>query len=305
MLVRSTAPKPGAKLPQRSPSGSGSSPLLNRTDHQAPSVFRPENLLREARRQKGIAEGAVPTICVLDPDGDVVAYVRSALGARRSRHWACYHTDMWEWAEEGITYGVVGHAVGGAFAVLVAEQLFVSGCEFLVGIMSAGRIADQAELTSHILIERALRDEGTSHHYLPPAPYVEADPALLGLALAAFAAEGCDVQPGATWTTDAPFRETETAIAWGRAAGVHVVEMEAAALYAFGAARRCPVLCLAHVTNELGRIHGDFEKGAHNGAISSLRLLRALSAAWRMTEPNVAPKVANVGQITAAPGRRG
>ena len=57
--------------------------------------------------------------------------------------------------------------------------------------------------------------------------------------------------------------------------------MEAAALYAFATARGCPVLCIAHVTNQLGCIEGDFEKGDENGACSSIDLLMAFSAAWQ------------------------
>jgi hypothetical protein len=109
-----------------------SAPLLARTDHDAPSIFRPENLVREARRQKGLRLGSVSPVCVLDPDGDVVRYVRRMKRARYSRHWACYHTEMWEWDEDGQRFGIVGCAVGASFAVLVAEQLFVSGCELLV-----------------------------------------------------------------------------------------------------------------------------------------------------------------------------
>ena len=77
----------------------------------------------------------------------------------------------------------------------------------------------------------------------------------------ALAREGLRVFAGATWTTDAPFRETAGAIAHARAAGVLAVEMEAAALYAFARARAAPVLCLAHVTNAMGRGQQDFEKG--------------------------------------------
>jgi purine-nucleoside phosphorylase len=62
------------------------------------------------------------------------------------------------------------------------------------------------------------------------------------------------VQVGAAWTTDAPFRETAEAITAAQEAGVLAVEMEAAALYAFAAARNQPVLCFAHVTNQMGRV---------------------------------------------------
>ena len=257
------------------------SPLLARRDHDQPSIFRPENMLREARRQKGIREGRVPRICVLDPDGDVARHVKHRHDARRSAAWACYHTELWEWSVAGTMHGIVGAAVGGAFAVLVAEQLFASGCDVLISISSAGQITPLAPPPYHILIDRALRDEGTSHHYLPPSPYAAASPALVALAADAFRSAGCSVSAGATWTTDAPFRETAAAVAARRAAGILAVEMEAAALYAFAAARGHPVICLAHVTNQLGRIEGDFEKGDGNGACGTIDLITAFSAAWQ------------------------
>ena len=256
-------------------------PLLQRADFTEPSAFRPENMLREARRQKNLGSAPVPPVVVLDPDGDIVDYVRAAKGATPSRDWACYHTRLWEWREGGQRFGVVGHAVGASFAVLVAEQAFVSGCELIVSVTSAGQIRDLGPPPYHIIIDKALRDEGTSYHYLPPAPWAEADPAVVDLAERTFAGFGQTIRRGATWTTDAPFRETETAIASRAATGVAAVEMEAAALYAFARSAGRAVLCLAHVTNQLGRIEGDFEKGAGNGAQDSLDLVAAFAAAWR------------------------
>ncbi len=256
------------------------SPLLARDDHDSPSVFRPENMLREARRQKGLTVGAIAPICVLDPDGDVVQHVRDVRNARLCRHWACYHTQMWEWEEDGQRFGIVGCAVGASFAVLVAEQLFVSGCELLISIASAGQIADLGPPPYHIVIERAVRDEGTSHHYLPPSEFVGADDGLLEVVGKALQDSPQAPYRGTTWTTDAPFRETAATIALRQRQGVLAVEMEAAALYAFGRARGKPVLCLAHVTNQLGCVHGDFEKGLGNGAQSSLALIRSVALHW-------------------------
>jgi uridine phosphorylase len=188
---------------------------------------------------------------------------------------------MWAWRAGDLACGIIGHVVGGPFAVLAAEQLFASGCELLINVTSAGQITDAGPPPYYILIERALRDEGTSYHYLPPSRYAAADPALIGLAAAALAQAGRKVHVGDSWTTDAPFRETEESIASRRAAGILAVEMEAASLYAFAAARARPVVCLAHVTNQLGCVDGDFEKGDHNGAAGSLELVMALAAAWR------------------------
>jgi uridine phosphorylase len=261
------------------------SPLLARDDHDLPSVFRPENMLREARRQKGLTVGSVAPICVLDPDGDVVHHVRHNRNARLCRHWACYHTQMWEWEEDGRRFGIVGCAVGASFAVLVAEQLFVSGCELLISIASAGQIADLGPPPYHIIIERAMRDEGTSHHYLPPSEFVAVDAGLLSIVDEALQGSHPKLYQGDSWTTDAPFRETAATIALRRRQGVLAVEMEAAALYAFGQACAKPVLCLAHVTNQLGCVHGDFEKGADNGAQSSLLLVQSIAHQWWRRQP--------------------
>ena len=262
------------------PGAAAQAPLLQRNDFAEPSAFRPENMLREARRQKKLGAGVVPRVCLLDPDGDIVDHVQAALGARRSPTWACYHTRLWEWEQDGDRYGVIGHAVGASFAVLVAEQAFVSGCELLVSITSAGQIRDLGPPPYHIIIDKALRDEGTSYHYLPASLWAEADPAVTGLAEATFAATRHEVHRGATWTTDAPFRETESAIASRAATGVVAVEMEAAALYAFARSTGHPVLCLAHVTNQLGRVENDFEKGQGNGAHASLTLITQFARAW-------------------------
>ncbi len=261
-------------------------PLILRDDHNRPSVFRPENMLREARRQKGLSPGRVPPFCVLDPDGDMVRYVRKHKGAVCSSTWACYHTKLWEWDEMGERYGIIGSAVGGAFSVLVAEQLFASGCDLLISVGSAGQIIDIGPPPYHILVERALRDEGTSYHYLPPSTYVEADPEILAVAANSLARAGSAVRIGATWTTDAPFRETAETIAVRRRDGILAVEMEAAALYAFATACFRPVICIVHVTNKLGCIDGDFEKGDNNGAGQSLDFVRAIFSAWQ-PQPNL------------------
>jgi uridine phosphorylase len=187
---------------------------------------------------------------------------------------------MWRWQSGDLACGIVGHVVGGSFAVLAAEQLFASGCGLLISVASAGQITDVGPPPYYILIERALRDEGTSYHYLPPSNYVAADPALVRLAADALGGAG-QIHVGDSWTTDAPFRETEESIASRRRAGILAVEMEAASLYAFAAARARPVVCLAHVSNQLGCVDGDFEKGDGNGAAGSLELVMALAAAWR------------------------
>ena len=255
-------------------------PITAPRDWDAPSVFQPENLLREARRQKGLPGGAVPPVVVLDPDGDLARYMRPAKGATPDPAWACYHTEMLTWRAGEQTIGVVANTVGASFAVLVAEQLFASGCELVINLTSAGQLTDLGPPPYFVLIDRALRDEGASYHYLPPADYAEADPALIQALWPALSAAAGRLLRGGSWTTDAPYRETEAALQANKARGLLLVEMEAAALYAFAQARRRPVLCIAHVTNRMAQDEGDFEKGDGSGAPAALRLIEAAAQAW-------------------------
>ncbi len=255
-------------------------PILSGKGYEEPTVFTPENLLREARRQKGLESVRVPEVCVLDPDGDIVEHLRETGRAERDPHWACYHTRLYVFEEGGVSYGIVGGVVGAPFAVLVAEELFASGCRFLISVTSAGQITAVAPPPYFVLIERALRDEGTSYHYVPPSLYSEPHPELLQMLQGAFEEEKITVSSGAVWTTDAPFRETATEIERHRSAGILAVEMEAAALYAFSRATNNPLVCFAHVTNQMASIEGDFEKGAENGSSDALRVIGATAHRW-------------------------
>jgi uridine phosphorylase len=262
-------------------------PLFAPREYEAPSLFTPQSLLREARRQKGLPEGRVPAICVFDPDGDLVNFLQAAGHAQRHPTWACYHTVLDTFVQDEIEYGIIGRVVGAPFAVLVAEELFASGCQLLISITSAGQILPVGQPPYVVLIDKALRDEGTSYHYLPPAPYSSLHPVLREMVSAHWDHGSVPLRIGASWTTDAPFRETEALITQRRTESILAVEMEAAALYALSEARRCQIICFAHVTNQMGQTEGDFEKGAASGSETALSVVSQTARCWRhrQTEP--------------------
>ena len=250
--------------------------IFDNKNPAAPSVFLPTALLREARRQKRLAMVDVPAVCILDPDGDIVRRLRHTGQAQPFENWPCYHTALDTFMLAGQTVGIVGCAVGAPFAVLIAEELFASGCQLLVSITSAGQITPAGETPYFVIIDRALRDEGTSYHYAAPSEYGYADPGLVTMAVGALKKKGLTVAIGSSWTTDAPFRETAEAIEAARSKGVLAVEMEAAALYAFAKAKNKQVLCLAHVTNTMGQTEQDFEKGEADGTADAMRILEVM-----------------------------
>jgi hypothetical protein len=135
----------------------GLPPILRNKYYDLASAFTRESLLREARRQKDVPNTPVPQICVLDPDGDIVRYLRAVDRSRPVAGWVCYHSIMDRFDHCGLEYGIVGCAVGASYAVLVAEQLFASGCRLLPSITSSGQITTLGPPPYFILIERALR----------------------------------------------------------------------------------------------------------------------------------------------------
>ena len=173
-------------------------PILDNKSPSAPSVFAPAALLREARRQKGLPVVDVPPICIFDPDGDIVRRLKSSGRAKHFDAWPCYHTDLYTFTLGGETVGILGCVVGAPFAVLVAEELFACGCRILISLTSAGQIVPAGNPPYFVVIDRALRDEGTSYHYAAPDTFAEADPQLVALA------------------TDAPERREVASFRWSK-----------------------------------------------------------------------------------------
>jgi len=247
--------------------------ILENKYYHEPSVFTPVNLLREARRQKSIENCRIPHVCILDPDGDLVEYLVRTGQAELNKCWACYHTKLFNFIYQKREYGIIGSVVGSAFAVLVAEELFASGCHLLISITSAGIIIPPQNNSRFVLIDKTIRDEGTSYHYLPPDEDASINNTLLEILLSSFNGLSLSVINGVSWTTDAPFRETASAIQYAKDQNVTCVEMEASALYAFAKAKHKKVICFAHLTNKMAQSEGDFEKGEEMGSIDTLTLI--------------------------------
>ena len=106
-------------------------PIVTGKHYGLPSAFTPESLLREARRQKSAEMQSVPDVCLLDPDGDIVRHLKSVGRARLHEGWVCYHTDLFVFEHDGLSSELSAARLG-LLCVLVAEELFASGCKLLV-----------------------------------------------------------------------------------------------------------------------------------------------------------------------------
>ena len=131
---------------------------------------------------------------------------------------------------------VVKLAIGAPLTSIVAEDLIVMGArEFLI-LGTAGGLV-KASAGEVVLCSKALRDEGTSHHYLPESKFVEPDLELTEALAAAMKEIGVGFKTGPTWTIDAPYTESREELARYVKEGILTVEMEASALFAVARVR--------------------------------------------------------------------
>ncbi|MEV1292916.1 nucleoside phosphorylase [Pseudonocardia sp. NPDC049635] len=142
-----------------------------------------------------------------------------------------------------LTHGPTGHPVavlhpglGAPLAAMFLENLAAMGVRRVVGVGGAGALRHELTAGHAVVLGSALRDEGTSFHYLPPSRTLDADPAGIAVLERALDDAGVPWTVGRCWTTDAVYRETRGRIDRRRAEGCAVVDMEASALVA--AARR-------------------------------------------------------------------
>ena len=122
--------------------------------------------------------------------------------------------------------------VGAAIAAGLLEEAIAFGCRKFIVIGGAGVLEKGLEVGKLVLVSEAVRDEGVSYHYLPPARSVTANPIAVQAIENLLQARALPYHKAKTWTTDAPYRETPAMIAARRAEGCFTVEMEAAALMA-------------------------------------------------------------------------
>lgn len=110
--------------------------------------------------------------------------------------------------------------IGAPSIAALAEELIAFGVQRLVSISWAGGLQPGLQPGDIVVCDQAIRDEGTSHHYLPPAKYIQAGAQLAQRLAEALTRAGRPFTTGATWTTDAPYRETKEEIARYQREGV-------------------------------------------------------------------------------------
>ncbi|MGH2842032.1 MAG: nucleoside phosphorylase [Solirubrobacteraceae bacterium] len=160
---------------------------------------------------------------------------------------------MWRVKREGrAPVGVVnGFGVGAPAVALVVEELIALGAKRVINLGTAGCLQPGLDFGQVVLCTSAVRDEGVSHHYLPSAKFAYPSDELSRLVSQELEARQVKFTGGATWSTDAVFRETVAEARSYQAEGIVTVEMEAAALFAVGAFRGAEVAAAFTVSDQV------------------------------------------------------
>lgn len=126
---------------------------------------------------------------------------------------------------------------GSPMVMELAEELAVMGTKKMILMTWGGTLQTDMKPGDIVVCNRAIRDEGASHHYLPSAKYIDANESLVNELTEAIRTRSVQCTIGTTWTTDAPYRETREEIVQYQAEGVKTVEMESAGLFTVGQVR--------------------------------------------------------------------
>jgi uridine phosphorylase len=126
---------------------------------------------------------------------------------------------------------------GSPMVAELAEEYAVMGAKRLVLMTWGGALQPDLKAGDIVVCDRAIRDDGASHHYLPAEKYISANRQLVDNLASAIRGRGAQCSTGSTWTTDAPYRETLEEVQQYQSEGVKTVEMESAGLFTVGQVR--------------------------------------------------------------------
>lgn len=157
-----------------------------------------------------------------DGQAEVIAHTGSEIGLN-----PIYKLD-----HNGQSVAVMHAGVGAPLSGSFLEEVIAMGGRKFVACGGAGVLDSSIDVGHVIVPTSAIRDEGTSYHYLPPSREAYPDPLAVQAIIATLDAHGIPHETGKTWTTDGIYRETPAKVKQRRNEGALTVEMEASAFFA-------------------------------------------------------------------------
>lgn len=146
---------------------------------------------------------------------------------------------------------VGGFGIGAPAAVTLMEELIAFGVKEFISIGTSGTLQKNIKIGGLVVCDRAIRDEGVSHHYVKTSKYSYASKLLTEKIKDSLKRLGVKYTVGTSWTIDAPYRETAEEARRYQKAGVATVEMELAALFAVAEYRNVDIGAILTISDSL------------------------------------------------------
>ncbi|WP_132058805.1 nucleoside phosphorylase [Halorussus amylolyticus] len=191
------------------------------------------------------------------PDAVVICYSRKLMDyfieTYDGREVDLYYGTLYVFEDSGYAVGVLGHfGIGAPTTAMLMDELIADGVESFLSIGFAGCLQESVEMGEFIVCENAIRDEGTSHHYVESEKYVRASESLVADVTRTLDERDERFHVGSSWTTDAIYQETVREVETYANEGVLTVEMEAAAVFAVAAHRGADAAAMFVISDYLG-----------------------------------------------------
>lgn len=222
--------------------------------HDLPGIISPAEHADYVRVTCNAGRAVALSRAVMFYQGSALNRVLARRPAARMEGWIS--GDLWLTTTAAGPVALCGHFGKGAPAAgLILEQLGSLGVRQVVTVGTAGGLAPHLRIGATVVCDRAIRDEGLSYHYLPPAEHCAASEVLTAHLSDQLRALEQDVYLGTSWSIDAPYRETADEVRTHRQQHVLTVDMEAAGVFAVGLFRGIQVGA-AFVVTDLVREDG-------------------------------------------------
>jgi uridine phosphorylase len=241
----------------------------HRGKHSEKALFEPQDFIGYVRKL-----GRYPT--AKPPEGIILCYSDSLIDYVLKNHKVTTVKAFGELHLLDDTEGKVGiakvYGVGGPCAALTLEEKAAFGVRKFLSIGYAGSIQKDIGIGDVLVCDRAIRDEGASHHYLPSSKYAHASAGLTARIKDALEAMGVEYRVGTSWTTDAVYRETVAEVRRYQKEAVAAVEMEAATLFAVAEFRNLEIGCILTISDSLANLkwQPEFHSDAARAGLETL-----------------------------------
>ncbi len=218
--------------------------------YQSRSVFEPQNYI-EYQRKKYDKKLIVPSLIIFCYQSSLLKLIKEKFNTKQGER--CLLVSYKD-KEIGVC---ASFGVGSPRAVLALEDMIAMGGKHFISIGSAGSLQREMAIGDVVLVDRSIRDEGCSHHYVPSEKFAYASTKMVSALENSLEDKEIRFAKGSSWTTDAPYRETIEEVSRYQKEGVLTVEMEAAALFAVAKYRQVEMGSLLMISDSLADLRWD------------------------------------------------